>query len=381
MLATKSEAKNNYYEARDSKATEKTDEILEELPGFVSQFVDNQAGKNRAALTIKGYVTDIRVFLRFLLEKKYFAGVDCIKDITPEMLSTLSILDFDAFKKYMNNYKKRAEDGSIISVSNDAPGQSRKLSAVRSLYTFLFKVNYIEKDISKIIEMPKIDKKAVIHIDLKGISELFDTVNSGEGLTKHQQAYNESFRKRDIAIIAVLLGTGIRESELIGLDFDDVDMRNRVIRVVRKGHKESWITLPDYSFEALVDYIENNRRDIVAASGNENAIFLSSQKKRLSARALQDIVKKYAYAAQLFNASSITVHKLRSTYATELLRESENNLLMVSRNLGHDQLQTTLRYTAEDENNSKNAADKIGNILPRNRWSPTVNPDMTSGEE
>ena len=92
--------------------------------------------------------------------------------------------------------------------------------------------------------------------------------------------------------------------------------------------------------------------------------FLYKNVEHMTPQELQDIVKKYAYAAQLFNASSITVHKLRSTYATELLRESENNLLMVSRNLGHEQLQTTLRYTAEDENNSKNAADKIGNILP-----------------
>ncbi len=363
-MATKSEAKNNYYEARDGKASDKTDEILEELPAFVGQFVANQAGKNRAALTIKGYVTDIRVFLRFLIEKKYFSGVSFIKDITPEMLSTLSILDCDAFKKYMNNYKKRAEDGSIISVSNDAPGQARKLSAVRSLYTFLFKVNYIEKDRSKRIEMPKIDKKAVVHINLEGISELFDTVNSGEGLSKRQQAYNESFKKRDVAIIAVLLGTGIRESELIGLDFEDVDRRTRVIRVVRKGHKEAWINLPEYSYDALADYMDNSRSKITPMKGSESAVFLSSQRKRLSARALQDLVKKYANAAQLFNASSISVHKLRSTYATELLRASENNLLMVSKNLGHEQLQTTLRYTAEDENNSKNAALKIEKILP-----------------
>ena len=367
-MAINTEAVNNYYEARDSKAIHKADEILEELPDFVSKFVDNLSGKNKAALTIKGYAIDIRIFLRFLVEKNIFDGVNSIKDITPEMLSTLSILEFDAYKKYIKNYDKQSKNGKIISVSNKPSGQARKLSAVRSLFAYLFKANFIDKDISKIVEMPKIDKKAIVHIDINGISELFDAVNSGDGLTKRQQAYNESFRKRDIAIIAVLLGTGIRESELIGLDFDDFDRRNRVISVVRKGHKEANINLPGYSYDALSDYIDNNRSNIVAVTGSEKAVFLSSQRKRLSARALQDLVKKYAKAAQLLNSSFITVHKLRSTYATELMRAT-GDLLLVSSNLGHEQVQTTLRYAAKDENSSKTAAEKIEKILPPGRKS------------
>ena len=363
-MATKTEIKNNYYEQRDSNALGKTKEILEELPDYVRMFVDYNRSKNRSELTIKGYAFDIRLFFRFLLERKYFEGVNSYKDITPEMLSTLSILDFTSFSSYLSKYKKISENGKNVSVSNDESGKARKLSAVRSLYTFLFKVDIIEKDISKKIEMPKIDKKAVVYIDLKGISELFDTVNSGEGLSKRQKAYNESFRSRDVAIVAVLLGTGIRESELIGLDYGDFNRKEHVIRVVRKGHKEALIKLPDYSYEALTDYIDNSRNNISADAGSENAIFLSSQKKRLSARALQDLIKKYVNAAQLYNSSSISVHKLRSSYASMLMQKPEN-LLMVSRNLGHEQLQTTLRYTGEDEKNSEKAAHNVDEIIAK----------------
>lgn len=363
-MATKNEAKNNYYEQRDNKALDKIREILDELPDYVRKFADNKLGRNKSKLTVKGYVIDIRLFLRFLVEKKYFEGVDSVKDITPEMLTTLSVMDFDSYLTYLLSYKRKSEDGTVISVTNKEAGQYRKFSAVRSMYTFMFKAGIIEKDISKILEMPKVPKKAIVYIDVQGISELFDVVNSGEGLSKRQQAYNESFRKRDIAIVSMLLGTGIRESELIGLDFGDIDRRNRMIRVVRKGNKEARIKLPDSSFDSLFDYIDNNRSNIIAAPGSENAVFLSSQKKRLSARALQEIVKKYVNAAQLYNASSISVHKLRSTYATTLMRET-GNLLMVGRNLGHEQIQTTLRYAAEDENNSEKAAQKIDGVLQK----------------
>lgn len=363
------EAHNSYYDQRDAKAAVKTREVLQELPKFVEQFLGNKAVKT-TALTRKAYVFDLRIFLQFLKDNNY-VDVENLKDMTPDMLSSLTLLDFDSFSLYLADTLK-----------NENEAIKRKLCAVRALYTFLFKSQLIDKDISKLIEMPKLEKKAVVYIDRDDLNKLFDAVNAGSGLTKRQIAYNENFRRRDIAIVSVLIGTGIRESELVGLDFTDFNRNAGVIRVVRKGHKEAFINLPSITLDALTEYIDKDRNRIQALPGNENAIFLSSQRKRLSARGLQELIKKYVNAAALFNASSLSVHKLRATYATALLNESDGNLLLVSRNLGHEEIQTTTRYAAVNKNNSQLAASKMDKVLRIgvNRKGPTPVSDGQSGE-
>lgn len=358
-------ASNNtaYYKQRDKHADNKAEVIIQALPSFVKDFIDYLDVRETSALTRLGYAHDLKIFFDFLILKGYFDGISNAKDITPQMLETLKLDDFVSFGKYVKSYQKINENGDIETVNNSGVSISRKYSAIRALYTYLVKNSIIEKNASEKIVMPKHKEKSVIYLDTDGINELFDSVNSGNGLTKRQQAYNENFRRRDIAIMYVLIGTGIRESELIGLDFNDVNLAKKEIRVMRKGHNEALIKLPDSAFNALMDYIKRDREKIDAVKGHENAVFLSSQRKRLSARALQDIVGKYARAANLHNFDKIKPHKLRASYASNLLKASEN-FLMVSKNLGHRQLQTTLRYIGGDESYSDQAAEIAKDFLP-----------------
>ena len=120
---------------------------------------------------------------------------------------------------------------------------------------------------------------------------------------------------RDIALLTLMLGTGIRVSECVGLNIDDVDFKNDGIRIHRKGGKEVVVYFGDEVESALLSYIEERKKTEVVA-GHEEALFLSLQKKRISVRAVEKLVKKYAQTVT--TVKHITPHKLRSTYGTNL---------------------------------------------------------------
>jgi site-specific recombinase XerD len=201
--------------------------------------------------------------------------------------------------------------------------------------------------------MPKIHDKQIVRLDVDEVVQLLDEVESGESLSDRQQMYHQRTKVRDLAILTLLLGTGIRVSECVGLDLDDVDFKNNGIKVHRKGGAEVMVYFGDEVMEALEQYMVE-RNGTTPVDGHTNALFLSLQNKRISVRAVENLVKKYSKLVT--NVKNITPHKLRSTYGTALYQET-GDIYLVADVLGHKDVNTTRKHYAalEDERRRKAA--------------------------
>ena len=164
---------------------------------------------------------------------------------------------------------------------------------------------------------------------------------------------------RDLALLTLLLGTGIRVSECVGLDINDVDFRNGGIKIRRKGGNEAVIYFGHEVEDALLDYMDE-RQHKIPASGHENAFFLSMQNKRLSVRSVEKLVKKYA--SKVTSLKKITPHKLRSTYGTNLYRET-GDIYLVADVLGHKDVNTTKKHYASISDERKRSV--VGKVKLR----------------
>ena len=211
-----------------------------------------------------------------------------------------------------------------------------------------------------LVDMPNCDftEKAIIRLDTDEIAMLLDYVeHGGENLTGQRLAYYEKTKNRDLAILTLLLGTGIRVSECVGLDVQDVDFKNNGIKVTRKGGNEMVVYFGEEVEHALKTYLYTTRKNTVPLSGHENALFLSTQRKRMGVQAVENMVKKYA--REVTPNKKITPHKLRSTYGTALYKET-GDIYLVADVLGHKDVNTTKKhYAAIDENRRRRAAGAV----------------------
>ena len=212
----------------------------------------------------------------------------------------------------------------------------------------------IEKNPAALVKMPKQHEKNIVRLDVDEIAILLDEAESGEKLTERQKIYHNKTKKRDMAILTLLLGTGIRVSECVGLDLDDVDLKNNGIKIHRKGGAEVVVYFGEEVRNALCGYMEE-RKLITPVSGDENALFLSMQKRRIGVRAVENLVKKYAKLVT--NLKNITPHKLRSTYGTSLYRET-GDIYLVADVLGHKDVNTTKKHYAAIEEDRRRSAAK-----------------------
>ena len=352
MAAGKSD--QSYQSEKKVQVNLRIRELQGELPQVVSDFIRSMIGHS-SELTRLGYLYDLRLFLRYLCQEDVRFADTPVQLITPAQLGSLQLRDFERYTEYLSQYVRTDESGGEVTdahgnpvfVTNREVGMARKLSAIRTFYKYMFTHGLIGENVTASMTMPKIHKKPVIFLNKEEIARLFDTVSTGEGLSERQKAYNENFRVRDIAIVSLLLGTGIRESELVGLDLRDVNLRDKTFLVTRKGGNEAVLHFNAQVAEALSDYLLQ-RKEIEPLPGHENAFFLSSQKKRISTRALQDLIKKYAQVAAPLK-KRLSPHKMRSTFATNLYKNT-HDIYLVSEALGHAQLETSTRYTAKEDN-------------------------------
>jgi site-specific recombinase XerD len=214
----------------------------------------------------------------------------------------------------------------------------------------------LSANIASKVTLPKLHDKEIIRLDVDEIARLLDEVESGEGLTGRQKAFHSRYYKRDLAMLTLFLGTGIRISECVGIDMNDVDFRNNAFKVTRKGGNQAVLYFSDEVADALIEYL-GERQEIEAAEGSENALFLSAQNKRISVRAVENTVKKYAEI--ITPLKKITPHQLRSTYGTALYRET-NDIYVVAEVLGHRDINTTKKhYAAMSDEVRRNAASKV----------------------
>ncbi|MBQ9885838.1 MAG: tyrosine-type recombinase/integrase [Lachnospiraceae bacterium] len=342
-----------YYEQIDIENTTKLRELIATLPPFVSTFFRG-IEQNTASRTRIAYAYDLRIFFHFLQDTNpYFKSKD-LKAITLDDLDNLKVFDIEEYMEYLKYYSNDENDpyGKV----NKERGISRKISSLKAFYNYFYKSEMIKNNPAALVSLPKKHEKEIIRFDVDEVAMFLDYVENGEGLTKKQQAYHKKTRIRDLAIMTLMLGTGIRVSECVGLDIKDVDMKNDGIRVHRKGGKEVVVYFGDEVHDALVDYLEE-RKKIIPVSGHENALFLSLQNKRISVRSIENLVKKYS--EMVTSLKHITPHKLRSTYGTNLYKET-GDIYLVADVLGHSDVNTTRKhYAAIQEDRRRSAKNAV----------------------
>lgn len=356
----KSNHKRTYHEQTAIDNTLKLRELLTELPTFLVDFFRG-IEPTTSARTRLGYAYDLRIFFRYILEHnmKDFVEkdntskqkVENLQNIPLSILNDITAEDIEKYMEYLKYYQNGEKE-----YTNDERGISRKLSSLRTMYHYFYKKEKIIKDPTTIVDAPKLHEKNIIRLEVDEVSKLLDEVESGENLTEKQKEYHKKTKVRDLALLTLLLGTGMRVSECVGIDIQDIDFETNGIRVIRKGGKEVILYFGDEVCDALLDYLEE-RKKTNAASGHENALFLSMQKKRISVRSVEKLVQKYSQLVTTMK--KITPHKLRSTFGTTLYQET-GDIYLVADVLGHSDVNTTKRhYAAIDEQRRRSAKNIV----------------------
>lgn len=345
--------KITYHEQTTRDNTIKLRNVLSTLPGFTKDYF-RAIEPNTSAKTRISYVYDVRLFFRFLCETNpYFKKMDDITEIRLADLELLQPVDIEEYLEWLKYY--RDEDG--VEHTNNERGLHRKLAALRSFFSYYYKREMIKNNPTVIIDMPKLHKREITRLDADEVAELLDYVeHGGDEMTGMKKVYFEKNKARNLALFTLLLGTGIRVSECVGLDLEDLDFKNNRIKIVRKGGKEDFVYFGDEVSEALYDYYAE-RKTIPTKEGHEHAFFLSVQKRRISVQAVENLVSDCA--KHVTTIKHITPHKLRSTYGTSLYRET-GDIYLVAEVLGHNDVNTTRKhYAAMEEERKRRAASAV----------------------
>lgn len=348
-------ANRSYHEQFKIDTDVKLRNKIKELPSFAASFFRG-IEPTTSARTRMAYAYDLGIFFNYLSKE---TGLGDGLEITQYPITILERVTPAIIQDYLD-YLKFYNSDDNTERANSERGLNRKLASIRSFYNFFYRMEQIKYNPASIVRMPKIHDKDIIRLDRDEISKLLDEVDSGSNLTKQQKNFHNKTRVRDLALLTLLLGTGIRVSECVGLDINDVDFKNHGIRIVRKGGNQVVVYFGDEVEDTLYDYMRE-RNGIIPLSGHEDALFLSIQRKRISVHAVEALVKKYA--GHITQLKKITPHKLRSTYGTQLYKET-GDIYLVADVLGHSDVNTTKKHYAALEDERRRSARNI--VLLRN---------------
>lgn len=319
---------------------------IDEFPKVVREFASYKTAiQGCSQKTTDEYLLDLRTFFRYLLAKDQ--GIDpdsdefCEIDISAvdvsyiKGISTEQIYDF---LLYTGNVRK-----------NMWASKSRKLSAIKGLFKFMtVKRGYLDENPAANIEAPKHRKTLPKFLSLEEATMLLDTVRNDT---------DSRSRLRDLCMITLFLNCGMRLSELVGININDLERELRYVRVVGKGSKERIIYLNDACKSVLAEYIVNDRLTEKNKNIDDKALFLSNRDTRISNKTVQATVYKYLDAAGL-GSKHYSVHKLRHTAATLMYQSGNVDIRVLKDILGHEQLNTTQIYTHVSDVNMMNAMDE-----------------------
>lgn len=334
--------------------------ITSELPAFLDGYFMSITSKSLR--TQISYARDILTFFKFItLENPLYKNYQ-VKDIPYDLLQKLTPSDIDEYIKFLDIYFIEGKK-----YTNDAASKARKLSVLNNMFTFYNTRNYFYNNPVSAVIRPKIHEKAVVALDQDQIYELVEMISNPKGLSERSLKSHQKTVERDLAIVCVFLGTGIRVSELVGLNIDDINFKDMSLRIIRKGGDEKRVYFNEDVTEALLSYIGieseedeepiySPRTMLLGSNTEEKALFISMKGRRMAVRSIETMIEKYTSC--LCINKKITPHKLRSTYATEIYRQT-GDIYLVSSSLDHKNINTSKKYTRQDEERKKQAAGII----------------------
>lgn len=354
-----------YHTQKSFEVNERIRQLLKQLPPLCSDYFLSIA-QITSPLTRLAYAYDLRLFFDYLHQEQFAFANSSPELMTHEDMARVTARDIAAFQEYLTQYAKMPSQAgqasargqhSPVLIQNHELGIMRKLCAVRSFFEYLFKNEHIPANVTTLVSLPKGHQKPILYLEADEIDKMMAAVLSGDGLTKQQRGFLQATRKRDLAILMLFLGTGIRVSELVGLDIADVDFSKNAFVVTRKGGNQTILYFAAAVAQVLQAYLAE-RKLVSVQEGHGNAFFLSLQKRRITQRAVENLVKKYALIAAPLK-QKISPHKLRSTFGTNLYQET-GDIYLVADALGHSDVNTTRRhYAAMSDSRKREASQRI----------------------
>ena len=322
------------------------EKIQAELPNFLRAYFAYLKG-NVLPMTRLAYLHDVRFFLNYLVHETDLTKASEMKGITSEELNKVQAADINLFIDYCRRYT--VDDGDTITVyENNNNSLARKKSSVSVLFKQLYRQGLIENNITDAFDPIKVAKPGEREIKALQDDEvmiMLDAVTNGTGLTPHEHTYWEKTRMRDKAILVMFVTYGLRLSELQQLNISSFNFSRGEFKIFRKRGKESIMPLNRSVIMVLTDYITEERKTVTERNNaDEDALFLSLQGKRITERAIRELVKKYtSIALNTSRRAGYSPHKLRATAATSLIGRG-NSIYDVQALLDHEQVTTTQLY-------------------------------------
>lgn len=324
--------------------------LLEDMPPYCAEFIRGIENETLAR-TRYAYLLDLRTFYKYLLSIPGFSEYKQMREITLNDLDRVSITDIENYMSHLSFYV----DENERDLTNGECAKARKLASLRAMYKYFCKKEKLKTNAPSLVDLPTIHDKAIIRLEPDEVAILLDVVQNGDGLSEKQKEYHKLTQSRDLAILTLFLGTGIRISELVGIDIDDINFSSNEFSVIRKGGNQDILVFGEEARAALLSYMLE-REGMEAKPGHEEALFLSLQKTRITVRAVENLVKKYASIATPLK--KISPHKLRSTYGTALYRET-GDIYLVADVLGHKDVNTTRKHYAAVSEDRRRIAAKV----------------------
>ena len=336
---------STYTDEQNKTNMKKMKMIISELPDYVTDYFSARRS-NTTSRTCLSYAYDIRNFFIWLKSNISELKDIRMKDISLDIIGKITARDIEEYIFYLQT------DAENI---NHTAGIERKLSTLSAFFDYLYRLDLISNNPCDKVMKPKgIKDKRIIKMSTDEVKAFLNAIEFGSpSFSSHQRAYLEKTRVRDLAIATTFLGTGIRVSECVGLDIQDLDFKNNRIKVTRKGGKIQNVPISDEVSEALKNYLLERRK----IETNSEALFLSSKNTRISIGAVENLINKYAEAVG--TTYRITPHKLRKTYGTTLYEET-GDIYLVASALGHENINTTKEhYAKQDEKRLQEARNTV----------------------
>ncbi|WP_273127355.1 tyrosine recombinase XerS [Metabacillus sp. HB246100] len=339
--------------------------LLKDLPWYVEEYIDHKRRKLSAA-SLLNYCHDYKIFFQWLVAEQFYNGP--VQKIPLELLESLTVQQVEGFLHALQ-YELHNKEITV----------NRKLSALKSLFNYLQNIAetrdlkpYLQRNVMAKIEFNELkENMETIANKMEGKILLGDEYEKfrrfvafeyGEMVKENKKLHNfyKVNQERDTAIVSLILGSGLRLSEVVNLDLDDIDFGKYSARVIRKGNKEQYVFFSKIAMDDLQEYLtirearyqveKNNKALFVAASMGPKG-----KSRRLTARSIEKLIEKYANA---FGKPSLSVHKLRHSFATRYHSEI-NDVPKLRRQLGHSSIQTTMIYTHIRNDDLKSAVDRM----------------------
>ncbi len=361
---------HEYYE-------NKLENLLKEMPPYVVEFVDAKQDI-RSPLTLFNYVRDYRDFFHWLMAEG-IAKCENVKDISPDVLGNLALEEARNYFKYIGRKKYKVSQKDDETKKIDPKTVNRHKSSLRSLFKYLTieaelenREPYFHRNVMQKIEVTKVHetyneraKKLTdkIFIDNKDL-DFLDYIKGEyqDALSPSEKKYFSRDKERNISILSLFLGTGIRVNELSNLRIKDIDFSSKEISIIRKGNKKDTVSVTPSSMEDLQRYMEVRKEKYKASNGENEYVFVKlfkNQPQPLTNRAIENIVYKFTKSFD----KRMSPHKLRHTYATNLAEQTNGDIPLIMSQLGHSSSDVSLLYI----NTSREKARKAAELLDKRR--------------